>query len=387
MNIAFPFDFPLPTAFYLVLYVVTLIIHVVLMNYVLAGSAYLAFVSVFTGGPSVQRHRSPLAMLLRDWMPFMLSGAITAGVAPLLFIQILYKKNFYTSNLLLNHRWMIILPVLIVGFYLCYVLKSKVITSWPRAARLIIGLGIFASFLFVAYTWTENHLLSIQKQATWSSMYESKAIAYLDAQQIPRLAVWFLGSFPTLALIAAWQIRGLQRRAAQQGTASLQGAPATIEFSVDRLQREAPRLALLGLIGLGLAVLAGGWFWVALSDAQREAILSPMALPYVITAMIGLVLQAAAWILILRSRCLCAPRLSLALIGLLLSVTGATVAREALRIRAIDLSSLYDQHAAAMKIGGLPVFLLFFALSAVVIAGVVLIVRRGLQGTPANVAS
>ena len=89
------------TAFYLAVYIVTLVIHLVFMNYVLAGSAYLSTRTLL-----LQHPRDPLADMLRDWLPFALSGAITAGVAPLLFIQVLYKKQFYTANLLLFGRWM-----------------------------------------------------------------------------------------------------------------------------------------------------------------------------------------------------------------------------------------------------------------------------------------
>ena len=46
----------------------------------------------------------PLAAPLRDWLPFVLSAAITAGIAPLLFVQILYQRAFYTANLLLFNR-------------------------------------------------------------------------------------------------------------------------------------------------------------------------------------------------------------------------------------------------------------------------------------------
>ena len=39
MDTPFPFGLPLPTAFYLTVYVLTLMIHVVFMNYVHAGPA------------------------------------------------------------------------------------------------------------------------------------------------------------------------------------------------------------------------------------------------------------------------------------------------------------------------------------------------------------
>lgn len=48
MDTTFPFGFPLATAFYLTLLDVTLVLHVLFMNYVLAGIAWLAW-SILTG--------------------------------------------------------------------------------------------------------------------------------------------------------------------------------------------------------------------------------------------------------------------------------------------------------------------------------------------------
>ena len=47
MDIFFPFGYPWPTTFYLTLYVLTLLLHVVPMNYVLAGSTYWAATAFF----------------------------------------------------------------------------------------------------------------------------------------------------------------------------------------------------------------------------------------------------------------------------------------------------------------------------------------------------
>src|SRR5579871_3416916 len=168
MDVLFPFGFPAATAFYLAVYLVTLVIHVVFMNYVFAGTAYLAILSVFAPDPPDGAKSNRMALCLKDWMPFMLSAAITAGVAPLLFVQILYRYNFYTANLLLFHRWMAILPVLIVGFYLLYVLKSKAGSAMSLTARALVGCGALACFAFTGWSWTENHLLSLRGQEFWS---------------------------------------------------------------------------------------------------------------------------------------------------------------------------------------------------------------------------
>ena len=96
MNTAFPFGFPFATGFYLVCYVLTMVLHVFFMNYVLAGSAYVATTRVFARRGEPGTTKTAYHVLL-DWLPFSLSAAITAGVAPLLFLQVLYQHGFYTE--------------------------------------------------------------------------------------------------------------------------------------------------------------------------------------------------------------------------------------------------------------------------------------------------
>ena len=144
MNTLFPFGFPWPTAMYLTLFVVTAAIYMVFMNYVLAGAIVLLIgylapgarrrVEGGPGGPA----RSGLGLIMkvvRDWLPAILGLAITTGIAPLLFLQILYKRQFYTANLLLFNRFMLLLPALIVG--LLHALPDQE----PRPGRAVGGLA------------------------------------------------------------------------------------------------------------------------------------------------------------------------------------------------------------------------------------------------------
>ena len=126
MSMPFPFDLAWPTSGYVALYLVTLLTHALFMSYVLGGALAVAFVRLHG-----VRENGPVTRTFIDWLPFALSAAITAGVAPLLFVQILYQREFYTANLLSFHRWMAILPVLIGAFYLLYLLKAR-----PHARRL-----------------------------------------------------------------------------------------------------------------------------------------------------------------------------------------------------------------------------------------------------------
>jgi len=354
MDTPFPFGLPLPTAFYLTVYLVTLAIHVVFMNYVLAGTGYLAVAYLRSGGQKLGES----AKVVKEWTPFMLSGAISAGVAPLLFVQILYKQGYYTANLLLFNRWMAILPVLIIGFYALYLLKSGWLyrrATWVASAVALLPI---LSVAFTGYSWTENHLLSVRDPAFWGNFYSTRAQIYTEPQLLPRLLVWASGSIPTFALILAWQhwYRG-------------DGQPT--------------QLARLAGSGMFLAATAAAGYYLVTDERTRMAFVSPLAIPYFVAACLGLMIQAIGWAWIGYIRRFSVLNLLTTTLGLLLTISGMTVCRESVRIAALGperFKALYPIHAEAFSKSGFFIFLGFFVLNAALIGYVFCFVR--LRGQP-----
>jgi drug/metabolite transporter (DMT)-like permease len=169
----------------LALYVVTLALHAVFASYVVAGSAYAL------------ARRDAIAHDVRTRLPFMLGCGITAGVAPLLFVQLLHQRRFYTAHLLLGPRALAIVPALIVGFYALYLAKAS--EKWHRAA---LGTAL-SCFAFVAWSWSELHEI-MQADPEWSAFYAAGDRFYTDAQLAPRLVV-LAGAMATIfAAVAAW---------------------------------------------------------------------------------------------------------------------------------------------------------------------------------------
>lgn len=357
MDRLFPFGFAGPTAFYLGLYVLTLVAHVLFMNYVLAGVGYLAVTSIGRGRNGNGLECVSIRSVLTDWMPFATSAAITAGVAPLLFVQILYKKNFYSANLLLFHRWMAILPVLIVGFYLLYLLKSKWISRKSNVVLAAVSTFALACFAFTGFSWTENHLLSTDK-GSWPGLYESGAMVYSHPQLLPRLGMWAVGAIPTMCALVAWQLLVAQR------------CGRAVETGATR------RLAVIAIAGILLSGACGGLYWMRMSESARQAVTGPLSGPYLIAAIIGLAVQVVGWIDQGRQANFCRRALSVISLGLLVTVTGMTVVREAIRLAAIDLEPLYAQHKEAADKGGLIVFFVFLIVNTVLIAWCLKLVSR-----------
>lgn len=358
----FPFDYPLPTIAYLTLYGGTLVLHVATMNYVLAGSTFLALLGVWEAirGPALRWR--PVANLVREWLPFALGVTITAGVAPLLFVQILYKLPYYTANLLLFNRWMAILPVLIVAFYLLYLQKSHMWQARRPAVRAAVSVGILACFAFTAWSWTENHLLSLRGQATWVAEYAADKHFYRDPELVPRLSVWYIGAFSVWLATVAWQLWYLE----------------------DRTQKLPQTVALVAAGTLVAAVGAAVVYLVQLPEDVRTQLLDRRGWVYAVVVAVGGFLQLTGWHYTFWRGRFERGTLLLTSLGVVSALVGATGLRELRRAAAIDLRQLAEAHAAAARVDGLYLFLLFLVANTAVLVGVVLAVRRGLRNAPAN---
>ncbi len=368
MDQVFPFYLPAPTASYAALYVATLLMHALFMSYVLAGSIALGVAGArgLLGAPAVNTAWAPVLAILKDWMPFALSAAITAGIAPLLFVQILYQQEFYTANLLLFNRWMAILPVLIVAFYLLYLLKAQRIQG-RRALQGGVALVAMACFLFVAWSWVENHLLSMDR-AAWPGLYESRALVFKSVAILPRLAWWIAAAVPTAALLLAWQL----------------GAGAS-GVSRDAAQRAMKPLAWFAGVAL-VAASAAAWPVLGSAAGGAEVALS-IRLSIAILG-IGALLQCALWLPAMAGRATGKGALTAASAGLLLFWTGALVCREASRMAVLGTEATIARHERVGANGGLLVFLVFALLGLGTIAWIVRAVARGTAGTkpPSNPA-
>jgi hypothetical protein len=366
MDRLFPFGFPWPTAMYLTFFVVTATIYAIFMQYVLGGGIVLLGGSLIPGARRLgeRPNRSGVGLIvkvLRDWMPAMLGLAITAGIAPLLFLQVLYRRAFYTANLLLFHRFMLLLPALIAAYYLLYLIKSRPLVERGPAARVAVTSLALACFFYAAWAWTENHVLSLHAE-TWPEFYAMGRWFFRNAEIWPRLGYWMTVSFPTLATVLAWQLHWGRRL----------HEPADLDLA-------ARQLGVLAIVGLATSATEA-WLWQLWLDVPaRNAILGTLALPYGLLVFAGMGIQAAGWLTVRSGSDLNTRRLAILSAGSVLTIFATLVVREARRLAAIDITTLADAHRHAAQVGGLGVFLLFFTLNAVAITTCVLVVKRALR--------
>jgi len=322
-----PFDASIE-ALWLALYLASFALHAVFVSYVAAGTAYALVAAL--------RHSAdPIAARVRDWLPFMLGAGITAGVGPLLFLQLLYQRRFYTANLLMGPRWGAVVPALIVGFYALYLAKAS-----EQRRKLALGVGL-ACFAFVAWSWTELHQV-MQDDPAWRAMYAAGSRFYLDLAIVPRLATWLGAMLALFATVAAWS-----------AASTAPGAPGG--------RRRLAILALAGLIACGIASAVA----VVLGPSGHG--FDPAhGFTYLLIA--AAIIAAIGWIWTMRRPD--GPGLTLATAATAAALFAGTIVREAPRLALIERS-----RATAAHSGGIVVFVVTLAIGIAAIAWVVRTVR------------
>lgn len=329
----FPFSLPGPTRVYVLLMIATFALHILFAQFVLAGTAAVAWGSMRAPGRTDEVRRR-----LVDWLPFATGMTITFGVAPLLFVQLVDREGFYTANLLLFQRWMALLPVLIVTFYLMYVQKASARVATHAVYGRVLPLLSFCGIAFVALSFSENHLLS-QERASWVDFYASRSTCFATPELWPRFGVMLTLSFVSLHVGATC----LGLRSVALRVAALVGGTLAVGIAILVPPRDGVEIGDLGL-----------WPAVTLGCAGVTAL--GIALPIRRPATV-----ASAWAL---------------------CMIGIATFREAVRWARSGSEALQAQHEHAWSSGGGIVFGTFAILVAGVLGILFVRVRRDLHRRP-----
>ena len=269
MTPPFPIGWSGPAAFYLLAYLLTLTVHMLFVGYVGAGTLYLT--QRFIRGGAAER--DPLYATLRDWLPFILGLGITFGVAPLLFVQVLYREIFYTSRILLYGWSLGLIGLLFIGFYALYFIKSPKGQGASKPWLTTVLVITFLCFLGVALYWTAGHVLSLNNNA-WISQYANERTFYLNARVLSRFAIWFAAAWPCMTSLVALQMN--------RGTPPIE---ATI----------LKRLGLSSILGT-LVAMGAALFYVSQSPEPAKVLVqSPSFWPWVLLLGLGGLVHCGLW--------------------------------------------------------------------------------------------
>ncbi|MEN8687846.1 MAG: hypothetical protein AB1Z50_09805, partial [Desulfuromonadales bacterium] len=119
-------------------------LHLLFMN-ALLGSSVIAIYMHLKGSTQSQG----LAYELAKVIPLLIALTVNLGVAPFLFLQVLYGHFIYSSSVLMGMYWLMIIPVLLTAYYAAYLYDFKFSTLGRYGVVTLCC--AFLGFLYIGF--------------------------------------------------------------------------------------------------------------------------------------------------------------------------------------------------------------------------------------------
>ena len=243
-----PTPLPAPAWLFQVLLFVTFFVHILFLNVTLGGSVIGAVHASLARGQDAPGRR--LGRLLAGLLPASVSFTVTTGVAPLLFIQLMYGQLFYASTVLVGWVWLAILPMIVMGYYAVYLYKFEVGSPGGHPAWLCVA-GL--CFIAVAAVQVLVNVLQLTPPR-WAAVAVAIGSALQDPTLLPRYLHFLFGSLAVAGIFLA--------------VVAVERAHRTPDPFFDWLAR---RGIFWALAATGLQMVDGFWFLFSL---PREVLLA-----------------------------------------------------------------------------------------------------------------
>jgi len=179
-------------------FILTFVLHLLFMNAML-GTGIIALVKSLKG----TQKDLPIAKEISLKLPYTIAFTINMGVAPLLFIQVLYGNFIYTSSVLMGWYWLSIIGILIIAYYSAYLFDFKFDTL--GSARSIFIAVCVILMLLTAFLFTSNITLMLTPEK-WPRYFSNPGGTILNLSEptlIPRFLHFVCASIAVGGLFLA----------------------------------------------------------------------------------------------------------------------------------------------------------------------------------------
>ncbi len=179
---------PLPAPYWVfkLLLIVTFFLHIAAMNFMLGGGV-LALTAKWRSKKQTNGNRVFFDVARK--LPVLLPATITLGIAPLLFVQVLYGQYFYTSSIIVAWPWFLVLVLLTVAYYGFYY-ASYQSGQYPGKASGVMLSSVILIFL-IGFVYSNNLTLS-ETPSRWGGKYFSNPAGWNLNLSEPTLIPRFL---------------------------------------------------------------------------------------------------------------------------------------------------------------------------------------------------
>ena len=203
---------PLPAPYWVfkLLLLVTFFLHILAMNFMLGG-AVLAVAARWRSRNREQANR--MFVDISKKLPSLLPATITLGIAPLLFVQVLYGQFFYTSSIIMAWPWFLVLVFLTIAYYGFYYASFKSGENPGKAG----GVMLFSVILIfvIGFVYSNNLTLS-QTPSRWGAKYFADPSGWnlnlSEPTLIPRFLHFFVAAVAVGGLLLVFMALAKWRR-------------------------------------------------------------------------------------------------------------------------------------------------------------------------------
>ncbi|MBK9278268.1 MAG: hypothetical protein JNN26_00805 [Candidatus Obscuribacter sp.] len=198
-----PLPFPAPVWLLETLLILGFFLHALPMNVVLGGG-FLSAALIFSGRNNKESFSYRAGKALATSLPLFISFAVTQGIVPLLFVQLLYGPAFYTSSILMAVPWISVIFIVLISYYMSYVVIYRYFKNGAmqntagivKSSMLLLVMSV--GFALVGFLFSNNMTLMLSPEK-WLSMYSHNAnglnLNLGDPQLIPRYLHFLVASF------------------------------------------------------------------------------------------------------------------------------------------------------------------------------------------------
>ncbi len=210
MPIPYPDPMPLPAPVWLLrtLLLLTFFLHVMFMNCLFGGTT-IALVCVLRRKSSAFSAR--LAGDLGRLLPSVFAFTITLGVAPLLFLQVMYGQFLYASSILIGVPWLAIIGMVVLAYYGVYFFSMK--QQEQKSGTTVVLTLVVLLLATVAFVYSNNFTLMLTP-GRWLDLYHSNTggwnLNWSEPSLLPRYLHFVLGALAVSGL--GLVVLGLRQR-------------------------------------------------------------------------------------------------------------------------------------------------------------------------------
>lgn len=223
------------------------------------------------------------------YLPTLVALTVTLGVAPLLFVQVLYGHLIYSSSIAIGWFWWLVFPMAIIVYYSFYYLKfnplqNNVITRWMPliAAMILLWISFILSYNFNLAQQPERFSkIILQDPSGWSMNFD-------DHSTFPRWLHMVVGAIAVSGVWIMWLGRFEHNRDSEYATFKMElgyrlfAVPTMINILIGfvfmmtlprnimmRLMGQSMPETMLWIVGMGLSI------WVI--SILKRAISAPLS--------------------------------------------------------------------------------------------------------------